>query len=192
MKTLIFANVKGGEGKTSLCVATAWVLSECGAAVSVLDADRQQAAVGWYETMKRAGHTPKVSVTTLTSLSRLSRLSTQRVDWRLVDTAAGQLEKAVQAAAETGGTIVVPCSPGIGMWALDFCKGRELVVPNCWDNTKVAREALPELQKAFGPNLAPVMPRRAGMGRMLMLGERPTGDLKRKLFDLREWIEGRV
>lgn len=53
--TLTIINAKGGVGKTTIAILLAGELAEQGAAVSILDADRRQNALRWFELTKRAG-----------------------------------------------------------------------------------------------------------------------------------------
>ncbi|QDX28352.1 AAA family ATPase [Sphingomonas suaedae] len=118
MHVIVFANEKGGTGKSTTAVHTAIALAMKGARVSCLDLDHRQRTMGRYldnrlETMKRAGRPlpmPRFETHDGESIARFSesleRLG-QDADFLIVDT-PGRDDKFGRIAITNADTLVTP------------------------------------------------------------------------------------
>ncbi len=115
---IVFANEKGGTGKSTTAVHVAIALAARGASVTALDLDHRQRTLGRYldnraETMKRAGRElPMPRYETLSDQSEdafdaaFARLS-EGADYFIVDT-PGRDDPLARAAAARADTLVTP------------------------------------------------------------------------------------
>jgi chromosome partitioning protein len=103
---------KGGSGKTTLALNLGAAHDEAGRRAVIADLDPQASATAW--SRSRVGkQTLLVIPTHPAALSDLLVTATlQKVDWLLLDTAAGTDESA-SAAVEAASLVLVPCRPSL-------------------------------------------------------------------------------
>jgi|TARA_B110000977_G_scaffold68673_1_gene93192 chromosome partitioning protein len=103
-KVLTFANVKGGSGKSTLCVNVAATLVKLGNSVAVVDADPQKSTFDWISTT--TDHLlSKVICCDISSANEVKELG---VDYVLIDT-QGSLNKEMYQFLAFSSIVLVPC-----------------------------------------------------------------------------------
>jgi chromosome partitioning protein len=101
---LTFANVKGGSGKSTLCVNLAASLRNGGHSVSVIDADKQNCAFDWIISSSDE-NLKQISVYQHSKISNLSELYS---DFILIDT-QGSLTKEMAHYLNLSSIVITPC-----------------------------------------------------------------------------------
>ena len=87
-KVVTFANVKGGSGKSTLCINMAAILIRAGYSVAILDADQQKCSQDWVTGTKDK----LLSRVEIIEPSELKAAKNVEVDFLLIDT-QGSLTK---------------------------------------------------------------------------------------------------
>ena len=87
-KIVTFANVKGGSGKSTLCINIAAMLVKLEQSVCVIDADPQQSTLDWIRNTKD----PVLSLVNCHEFSHLDKICKLVYDFVLIDT-QGSLNK---------------------------------------------------------------------------------------------------
>ncbi len=103
-KIITFANVKGGTGKSTLCVNLAAALGSFGYTLSVIDADQQNCAFDWINASNDQ-NLKKVDLYQHSEIQDLKKLTT---DFVLVDT-QGSLTREMADYLAVSSLIVTPC-----------------------------------------------------------------------------------
>jgi chromosome partitioning protein len=101
---ITFANVKGGSGKSTLCVNLAAAICNIGYSVSVVDADLQGSAFDWINASTDQ-NLKAIEVYKHSSIESLNNLST---DFILIDT-QGSLTKEMAKYLSLSSLILTPC-----------------------------------------------------------------------------------
>ncbi len=102
--TITFANVKGGSGKSTLCVNLAAAICNIGYSVSVVDADQQGSAFDWINASTDQ-NLKAIDVYKHSSIESLNNLTT---DFILIDT-QGSLTKEMAKYLALSSLIITPC-----------------------------------------------------------------------------------
>ena len=103
-KIVTFANVKGGSGKSTLCVNIAAMLVKLNRSVCVIDTDPQQSTYDWIITTKD----PLLSQVNCRDVSNLEALSEIDDEFILIDT-QGNLNKELADFLKISSLVLVPC-----------------------------------------------------------------------------------
>ena len=103
-KIVTFANVKGGSGKSTLCVNIAAMLVKLNRSVCVIDSDPQQSTYDWIINTKD----PLLSQVNCRDVSNLEALSDIDDDFILIDT-QGNLNKELADFLKVSSLVLVPC-----------------------------------------------------------------------------------
>jgi chromosome partitioning protein len=99
-----FANVKGGSGKSTLCVNIASMLAKLNRSVCVIDADPQQSTLDWIKNT----NDPVLSLVDCNDVDILGEVSQRGYDFVLIDT-QGSLNKELAGFLKISSLILVPC-----------------------------------------------------------------------------------
>jgi chromosome partitioning protein len=106
---IAFISQKGGTGKTTTALTLAVAAYQSGKSVLVLDLDPQANMTSWHET--RADKSPLVQPTHPAALkSLLSHAGEEKVDWVIIDTAAGT-DTSAAAAVDVADLVLIACRP---------------------------------------------------------------------------------
>lgn len=119
MKTVVFAATKGGVGKSTLCTALAVMAAQERRKTAMLDLDPQGSLSQWFQ--RRLGDDPPndanpelYSFQTKDGFATLQEavdvLSANDIDWLLVDTGPGLLQR-IEAAVGAADLVVIPVKP---------------------------------------------------------------------------------
>ncbi len=103
-KIVTFANVKGGSGKSTLCVNIAAMLVKLNRSVCVIDSDPQQSTYDWIINTKD----PLLSQVNCRDVSNLEALSDIDDEFILIDT-QGNLNKELADFLKISSLVLVPC-----------------------------------------------------------------------------------
>ena len=103
-KIVTFANVKGGSGKSTLCVNIAAMLVKLNRSVCVIDTDPQQSTYDWIINTKD----PLLSQVNCRDVSNLEALSEIDDEFILIDT-QGNLNKELADFLKISSLVLVPC-----------------------------------------------------------------------------------
>ena len=103
-KIVTFANVKGGSGKSTLCVNIAAMLVKLNRSVCVIDSDPQQSTYDWIINTKD----PLLSQVNCRDVSNLEALSEIDDEFILIDT-QGNLNKELADFLKISSLVLVPC-----------------------------------------------------------------------------------
>lgn len=103
-KIVTFANVKGGSGKSTLCVNIAAMLVKLNRSVCVIDSDPQQSTYDWIINTKD----PLLSQVNCRDVSNLEALSEIDDEFILIDT-QGNLNKELADLLKISSLVLVPC-----------------------------------------------------------------------------------
>lgn len=103
-KIVTFANVKGGSGKSTLCVNIAAMLVKLNRSVCVIDSDPQQSTYDWIINTKD----PLLSQVNCRDVSNLEALSEIDDEFILIDT-QGNLNKELADFLKVSSLVLVPC-----------------------------------------------------------------------------------
>ena len=103
-KIVTFANVKGGSGKSTLCVNIAAMLVKLNRSVCVIDSDPQQSTYDWIINTKD----PLLSQVNCRDVSNLEALSEIDDEFILIDT-QGNLNKELAGFLKVSSLVLVPC-----------------------------------------------------------------------------------
>ena len=103
-KILTFANVKGGSGKSTLCINIAAMLVKLNHSVCVIDADPQQSTLDWITNTTDA----VLSCVTCGNASDIDRISQLSHEFVLIDT-QGSLNKELSHILGISSMVLVPC-----------------------------------------------------------------------------------
>ena len=103
-KIVTFANVKGGSGKSTLCVNIAAMLVKLNRSVCVIDSDPQQSTYDWIINTKD----PLLSQVNCRDVSNLEALSDIDDEFILIDT-QGNLNKELADFLKVSSLVLVPC-----------------------------------------------------------------------------------
>ena len=103
-KIVTFANVKGGSGKSTLCVNIAAMLVKLNRSVCVIDTDPQQSTYDWIINTKD----PLLSQVNCRDVSNLEALSEIDDEFILIDT-QGNLNKELADFLKVSSLVLVPC-----------------------------------------------------------------------------------
>tara|TARA_B100000886_G_C20302616_1_gene440355 strand:+ start:32 stop:673 length:642 start_codon:yes stop_codon:yes gene_type:complete len=103
-KIVTFANVKGGSGKSTLCVNIAAMLVKLNRSVCVIDSDPQQSTYDWIINTKD----PLLSQVSCRDVSHLEALSEIDDEFILIDT-QGNLNKELADFLKISSLVLVPC-----------------------------------------------------------------------------------
>ena len=103
-KIVTFANVKGGSGKSTLCVNIAAMLVKLNRSVCVIDSDPQQSTYDWIINTKD----PLLSQVSCRDVSNLEALSEIDDEFILIDT-QGNLNKELAGFLKVSSLVLVPC-----------------------------------------------------------------------------------
>lgn len=169
--TLVIANSKGGVGKTTTAVALAHLLAEeTQQATLLLDLDPQASAKTWELTSAETDTPLKCRVEQIggeVPATRLARKITELskgVDWLIIDTPPGDLERtdaAIETASVFGGSVIIPTSPSPldlprAVVTLEDIEGR---APVCvlLTKTRARTKAITEARTQFEQLNAPVL-----------------------------------
>ena len=106
-KVVTFANVKGGTGKSTLCVNVAARLTKIGQAVSAFDADQQKSTYDWISNSLDPNLT-SVKCFKPTDVTKFEEVLESKPDYVLVDT-PGSLSKELAYFLSKSTLVVVPC-----------------------------------------------------------------------------------
>jgi chromosome partitioning protein len=106
-KVVTFANVKGGTGKSTLCVNVAARLTKIGQAVSAFDADQQKSTYDWISNSLDPNLTG-VKCFKPTNVTNFEEVLEDKPDYVLVDT-PGSLSKELAYFLSKSTLVVVPC-----------------------------------------------------------------------------------
>jgi chromosome partitioning protein len=119
MRIVSFLHQKGGTGKSTLAVCSAWALAAAGARVLLLDCDYQGTASEWGN---RFGAAAGVEVRSQVQpvVHRHAERFAAACDWLLVD-GPPSLSEMTESIARAGGRIVIPLRPAPpDVWALPW------------------------------------------------------------------------
>lgn len=119
MRIVSFLHQKGGTGKSTLAVCTAWGLADAGTRVLLLDTDYQGTSSEWGN---RFGTAAGVEVRS--QVQPLVHQQAERFagafDWLVVD-GPPALSEMTESIARAGGRIVIPMRPALpDVWALPW------------------------------------------------------------------------
>ena len=103
-KVVTFANVKGGSGKSTLCINMAAILIRAGYSVAILDADQQKCSQDWIIGTKDK----LLSRVEIIEPSELKAAENVEVDFLLIDT-QGSLTKEMAQFLFQSSLIITPC-----------------------------------------------------------------------------------
>ena len=103
-KIVTFANVKGGTGKSTLCINVAAMLVKLNYKVCVIDADRQKSTLDWITNTSDA----VLSQVACNEISNLAEISELNYEFVLVDT-QGSLNKELSLVLGMSSLVLVPC-----------------------------------------------------------------------------------
>lgn len=106
-KVITFANVKGGTGKSTLCVNVAARLVEIGQTVTTFDADQQKSTYDWISNSLDP-NLVSVKCFTPSDVSNFDEVLQSKPDYLLVDT-QGSLNKELAYFLSKSSLVVVPC-----------------------------------------------------------------------------------
>jgi len=119
MRIISFLHQKGGTGKSTLAVATAWGLAQQGARVLLLDTDYQGTSSEWGNRFGAAAGVEVRSQVQPVVHQQAERFA-QAVDWLVID-GPPALSEMTESIAKAGGRIVIPLRPsGPDVWALPW------------------------------------------------------------------------
>lgn len=119
----VFANAKGGCGKTTATIHFAQVLADAGRRVAILDLDRQATAARWVEASADTDHPVGAAVVPVaghgkTAIPAALRYAAERADDVIVDAAPGGIADLGHALHTEGAdgrplvdVVIVPCRP---------------------------------------------------------------------------------
>lgn len=169
--TLVIANSKGGVGKTTTSVALAHLLAEeTQQSTLLLDLDPQASAVAWHLNSAETDTPLKCRVEQIdgsvpsTRLSRKINALAADVDWLVIDTPPGDLERtdaAIEISSVFGGSVVIPTSPSPldlprAVVTLEDVEGRAPVYI-LLTKTRAGTKAITEARAQFEQLNAPVL-----------------------------------
>ena len=103
-EVVTFANVKGGSGKSTLCINMAAILIRAGYSVAILDADQQKCSQDWVTGTKDK----LLSRVEIIEPSELKAAKNVEVDFLLIDT-QGSLTKEMAQFLFQSSLIITPC-----------------------------------------------------------------------------------
>jgi chromosome partitioning protein len=103
-KIVTFANVKGGSGKSTLCINIAAMLVKLKQSVCVVDADPQQSTLDWIKNTKD----PVLSLVNCNEFSDFDKIFELGYDFVLIDT-QGSLNKELASFLKISSLVLVPC-----------------------------------------------------------------------------------
>ena len=117
-RIILFAQQKGGAGKTMLLTQIAAALAGQGRAISIVDLDPQRSAAEWHETRTRAGRTgPTLIESANWRASSDIQKAAKSSDLTLIDS-PGTAEVLRRVALRAADFCVVPCQPSAAdVWA---------------------------------------------------------------------------
>jgi chromosome partitioning protein len=106
---IAFISQKGGTGKTTTALTLAVAAQQDGKSVLILDLDPQANMTGWHQS--RTDKSPLVQPTHPAALkSLLAHAGKERVDWVILDTAAGT-DTSAAAAVDVADLVLIACRP---------------------------------------------------------------------------------
>lgn len=119
LRIVSFLHQKGGTGKSTLAVCTAWGLAAQGARVLLLDTDYQGTSSEWGNRFGAAN-----GVEVRSQVQPLVHLQAERfrgaVDWLVID-GPPALSEMSESIARAGGRVVIPLRPALpDVWALPW------------------------------------------------------------------------
>jgi chromosome partitioning protein len=118
--TVLFAQQKGGSGKTMLLTQLAVHLArEAGARVALLDLDPQRSTVAWFAERQRRREDPGITLLESAEWRAASdmRDAAREADWVLVD-APGSADVLSRGAMRAADFALIPCQPAMAdVWA---------------------------------------------------------------------------
>ncbi len=103
-KVITFANVKGGSGKSTLCINMAAILIRAGYSVAILDSDQQKCSQDWITGTKDK----LLSRVEIIEPAELKAAEDVEVDFLLIDT-QGSLTKEMAQFLFQSSLIITPC-----------------------------------------------------------------------------------
>jgi chromosome partitioning protein len=103
-KIVTFANVKGGSGKSTLCINIAAMLVKLNRSVCVVDADPQKSTFDWITNTKDS----VLSLVNCDDVSNLDEIPQLRYEFVLIDT-QGSLNKELSHFLRISSLVLVPC-----------------------------------------------------------------------------------
>ena len=103
-KVVTFANVKGGSGKSTLCINMAAILIRAGYSVAILDSDQQKCSQDWITGTKDK----LLSRVEIIEPAELKAAKNVEVDFLLIDT-QGSLTKEMAQFLFQSSLIITPC-----------------------------------------------------------------------------------
>lgn len=117
-KVILFAQQKGGAGKTMLLTQVAAALAGRGLAVSIVDLDPQRSAAEWHETRSKAGRGgPELIESANWRAASDIQKSAKTADLTLIDS-PGTAEVLKRVALRAADFCIVPCQPSAAdVWA---------------------------------------------------------------------------
>jgi len=143
MRTIAIGNLKGGSGKSTVCIGLAGALVELGDKVAVIDSDEQQSATRWAPEgiPVITSDDPRSARAVKTTLNALE---SKGYDFALIDLPP-ELAEATMVGVMLGDVVLVPVRPsGLDIWATSD------IVSRIADARAVRGDGLPSL--AFVPS----------------------------------------
>ena len=117
-KVILFAQQKGGAGKTMLLTQMAVALAASGRQVAIIDLDPQRSAAEWYEVREKSGRSGATLIESANWRAAADiQTSAREADLTLIDS-PGTAEVLRRVALRAADHCIVPCQPSAAdVWA---------------------------------------------------------------------------
>lgn len=183
-RTIVFAQRKGGVGKTTLAICVAAELSVRGHKVTLVDADPQGSACSWAELGQLPYSVWDIPFTTGYEEPWREALSEPAAESDLIVIDSAPNEASLRAAVGVAGSVVVPCTPsGLDIAATkqtlavigEERRRRErgpkaIIVPNRVDRRTLEGQQCAEELRRFGELVSPAIGSRSAFVRAFTTG----------------------